>query len=344
MKSALRAALASLTAMSVCTCLTPAMAQGDTSGGAQSLSSAPAASIVLAGGAEYGAPTLAAESPAVSELSIPAAAAPGKPPRLMLRIDEAGVATVYAQVTVVSDSTRKPVFTVKLGWVHTGRTLTVSWPRGALLRAGSYQVRVGAHDHHGAELVHGTGDVYDATLTVSTPPKRPPAAPAPPAPVATPPPAGVPTPAQTVADGAVFPVDGPHNFGGPENRFGAPRDGYLHQGQDVLTAEGTPVLAPLAGTILTTSYQAAGAGYYAVEHTGIGFDFMFAHCQAASLAVTTGQPVAAGTQLCRAGQTGDATASHLDFEIWVGGWQAPGGYPIDPLAYLEAWEHPGAAG
>ena len=71
---------------------------------------------------------------------------------------------------------------------------------------------------------------------------------------------------------------------------------------------------------------------------------MFAHCQAESLAVTTGQPVAAGTQLCRAGQTGDATAPHLDFEIWVGGWQAPGGYPIDPLAYLEAWEHPDAAG
>ena len=350
MKSAPRAALASLAAMSVCTCLTPAMAQADTSGGAQALSSAqappsaPAASIALAGGTEYGAPAVLAESPVVSELSMPAAAAAGKPPRLLLRIDEAGVATVYAQVTVVSVSTRRPLIILKLGWVHTGRALTVSWPRGTALRAGSYQVRVGAHDHHGAELLHGTGDVYEATLKISTPAKRPPTATSPPVPAATPPPAGVPTPAQTVADGAVFPVNGPHNFGGPENRFGAPRDGYLHQGQDVLTAEGTPVLAPLAGTILTTSYQAGGAGYYAVEQTGIGFDFMFAHCQAESLAVTTGQPVAAGTQLCRAGQTGDATAPHLDFEIWVGGWQAKGGEPINPLPYLEAWEHDGAAG
>ncbi len=108
----------------------------------------------------------------------------------------------------------------------------------------------------------------------------------------------MPTPAQTVADGAVFPVAGAHNFGGPENRFGAPRDGYLHQGQDVLTAEGTPVVAPLAGTILTTSYQAAGAGYYAVEHTGVGFDFMFAHCQAGSLAVAAGQRRGGRAEAC----------------------------------------------
>ena len=152
--------------------------------------------------------------------------------------------------------------------------------------------------------------------------------------------AGVPTPAQTLADGAVFPVAGPHSFGGPENRYGAPRSGHIHEGQDVLAAEGTPDLAPLAGTITYTSFQAGGAGYYAVEHTLIGFDLMFAHCKAASLLVGTGQAVAAGQQLCQAGQTGDATGPHLHFEMWVGGWQAVGGHSIDPLPYLEAWEHP----
>ena len=156
--------------------------------------------------------------------------------------------------------------------------------------------------------------------------------------------AGVPTVAQTVAEGAVFPVAGAHNFGGPENLFGAPRSGYSHQGQDILTAEGTPIVAPLAGTILTSSYQAGGAGYYAVEHAASGFDFMFAHCQAGTVAVATGQAVSAGQQLCGAGQTGDATTPHVDFEMWVDGWQSPGSRPIDPLAYLEAWEHAGAAG
>jgi murein DD-endopeptidase MepM/ murein hydrolase activator NlpD len=152
---------------------------------------------------------------------------------------------------------------------------------------------------------------------------------------------GVPTPAQTAASGAVFPVAGPHSFGGPEGRFGAPRGDHTHQGQDVASAEGTPLVAPMAGTIVTTSYQAGGAGYYAVEHTTV-FDFMFAHCQAGSLAVVTGQSVSAGQVLCHAGQTGDATTPHLHFEMWVGGWHASAAsHPIDPLAYLEAWEHPG---
>jgi murein DD-endopeptidase MepM/ murein hydrolase activator NlpD len=145
-------------------------------------------------------------------------------------------------------------------------------------------------------------------------------------------------PPQSAAEGAVFPVAGAHNFGGPENAFGAPREGYSHQGQDILTEEGTPVLAPYAGTIESTSYQEGGAGYYAVEHTTVGFDFFFAHCEAGSLAVSAEQQVSAGQLLCRAGQTGDATTPHLDFEIWLQGWRTAHGYPINPLPYLEAWE------
>ena len=114
---------------------------------------------------------------------------------------------------------------------------------------------------------------------------------------------GVPTPAQSVAAGPSSPSPGAHSFGGPENRFGAPRSGHVHEGQDVLTAEGTPVVAPLAGTITQRpSFQAGGAGYYAVEHTAIGFDFMFAHCKAGSLAVSADEAVAAGHALCRPGR------------------------------------------
>lgn len=164
-------------------------------------------------------------------------------------------------------------------------------------------------------------------------PKPKPASPAP-----ANPPAGVPTPAQTVAEGAVFPVVGPHSFGGAENRFGAARAGYVHEGQDVLASEGLQVVAPLAGTIIATAYQAGGAGWYAAEHTVDGLDFFYAHCQASSLAVSAGEGVKAGQAICKVGQTGDATGPHLHLEVWVGGWQAAGGYPIDPLAYLEAWE------
>lgn len=167
-------------------------------------------------------------------------------------------------------------------------------------------------------------------------PKPKPAGPAPASP-----PAGVPTPAQTVGEGAVFPVLGAHSFGNAENRFGAAREGHVHEGQDVLASEGLQVVAPLGGTIITTAYQAGGAGWYAAEHTVDGLDFFYAHCQASSLAVSAGEAVTAGQAICKVGQTGDATGPHLHFEVWVGGWGAKGGYPIDPLAYLEAWEASG---
>jgi biotin carboxyl carrier protein len=278
------------------------------------------------------------ERPVVSELSVPSTVTAGRPPRVVLRINEQGVATIAAQVTVTALESHKRVLMVSMGWIHTARAVAVSWPKDAALKPGGYQVSVSAHDHRGRTLERAAHSSGKASLTVTVPPTPMPLPPKLVAPTSIPTTPGVPTPAQTVAAGAVFPVQGEHNFGGPENVFGAPRDGYLHQGQDILTAEGTPVVAPLAGTILTTSYQAEGAGYYAVEQTGVGFDFMFAHCEASSLAVSSGQAVTPGQTLCKAGQTGDATAPHLDFEIWVGGWQAKGGEPINPLPYLEAWE------
>ncbi|MGA9284610.1 MAG: M23 family metallopeptidase [Solirubrobacteraceae bacterium] len=184
---------------------------------------------------------------------------------------------------------------------------------------------------------HAAGRPH-AKAKAPAPKPRPKPKPKPVVPPPTSSPPGVPSPAQTVAEGAVFPVVGSHSFGGPENRFGAAREGHIHQGQDVLAGEGLQVVAPLGGTIITTAYQAGGAGWYAAEQTGDGLDFFYAHCQASSLAVSTGETVKAGQAICKVGQTGDATGPHLHLEIWVGGWQAKGGYPIDPLPYLEAWE------
>ncbi len=306
------------------------------------------AAPVLTGGAAAPAAGTAVESsggsatpkapstraPSVASLSFPATALPGAPPTVSFEVTEAGVATVNVTATIRNLQSGRAGAVAALGWVHTGRLIRVGWPRGSKLTAGTYSVSLSVRDHQGRRA--GSAAAAGARhLTVSVPASQP--APSPvataPAPVA-----GVATPAQTVADGAVFPVAGPHNFGGPEDRYGAPRGNHIHEGQDVLTAEGTPVLAPLGGTVTWTSYQAEGAGYYAVEHTSVGLDFMFAHCMAGSLAVSAGETVAAGTLLCHAGQTGDATAPHLHLEIWVGGWQAPGGHTIDPLPYLQAWE------
>ncbi len=323
------AVLGALTTAAFIIPATGAVAAGEPGGAV-----APSPSSASSGGSEFGVST-SVTRPVVSELKVPSSAVAGRPPKVTVEVLERGVGTVSMRVLITDLHTHRTVVTATMGWVHTSRRLTVPWPSSARLAPGSYRVTISAHDHQNGNLIRSAHSSGEATLIVKAAPKV-----LTPTPTPTPSPteAGAPTPAQTVADGAVFPVAGPHNFGGPENRFGAPREGHIHQGQDVLTAEGTPDLAPLSGSIESTSYQAGGAGYYVVEHTGYGLDFMFAHCMANSFTVHEGQGVSAGQQLCKAGQTGDATAPHLHFEIWVGGWQAATGHPIDPLPYLEAWE------
>ena len=309
----------------------PARAIAGAPGGAAAPTESEAAATVKTGAALV--PYRPAGShPVLTALSVPATATPGKPPKVTLRVSEQGVRTVYLKVKVTPlAGTAGSALLVRMGWVHTERTLTVGWPAGAKLAAGSYHVLVTGQDHNRAALVELAHISRVVKLEVKAP------APATPPPSTVAPAVGVPSPAQSAAEGAVFPVQGTFSFGGPENRFGAPRNGYYHQGQDVLTPEGTPVVAPYAGTITYATYQAGGGGYYLVEHTHVGFDFMYAHCMANSFAVKAEQEVSAGQQLCKAGQTGDATAPHLHFEMWPGGWHAAGINPIDPLPYLEAW-------
>jgi biotin carboxyl carrier protein len=138
------------------------------------------------------------------------------------------------------------------------------------------------------------------------------------------------------ADGGVFPVAGWHLYG---DGIGAKRKRHLHEGQDIVAAQGTPVVAPLAGTISYVDFQAHGAGYYVVEHAVDGRDLFFAHCQKDSTAVAPGAVVVAGQQLCLVGHSGDATGPHLHFEIWVGGWRVDrNSHFIDPLPDLRAWD------
>jgi murein DD-endopeptidase MepM/ murein hydrolase activator NlpD len=135
-----------------------------------------------------------------------------------------------------------------------------------------------------------------------------------------------------------FPVAGAHSFGGDDARFGAPRRGHTHQGQDILAAPGTPVVAPRSATVVRRAYQAGGAGLYLVLHGDDGRDYVFMHLLADSILVEPGARVATGQRIASVGATGEATGPHLHFEIWVGGWAAPGGAPIDPLPELLAWD------
>lgn len=144
--------------------------------------------------------------------------------------------------------------------------------------------------------------------------------------------------AQIQVRGHVFPLTGTFSYGGPDAGFGAQRNGHVHQGQDLLAAEGTPVVAPRAGTIEYVQYQASGAGWYVILHgDGNDFDYAFMHLKTGSIPVVEGQHVDQGQRIGSVGHTGDAQGDHLHFEMWQGPW-FNGGHAIDPRPYLEQWQ------
>jgi murein DD-endopeptidase MepM/ murein hydrolase activator NlpD len=135
-----------------------------------------------------------------------------------------------------------------------------------------------------------------------------------------------------------FPVPGPHTYGGAGSRFGAPRAGHTHQGQDVAASCGEPLYVSETGTVRTNAYQASGAGYYVVIHGVItGTDFVYMHLQTASSA-PAGTAVYAGQPIGKVGNTGASEGCHLHFERWSApGWYV-GGAPYDPLPELQYWD------
>jgi biotin carboxyl carrier protein len=256
----------------------------------------------------------------------------GTAPRLAIRIAQRGVPSVTARVVFRPIGTSGSVVRVDLGPIRTGLLLHPAWPSASALKPGRYVVSLHAVGPAGGQLLRRASASGKAPLTVK--PK--------PAPLVAPPvvaPPAVPAPDPGITNDGVFPVAGAHSFGGADGRFGAGRTGHEHEGQDVLAAEGLPVVAPLAGTIIARDYQASAAGFYLAMDAADGRSFFFAHCEKDTFAVTVGQAVAAGQQLCRVGHTGDATGPHLHFEIWINGWRRDKtSVPIDPLAQLQAWD------
>jgi murein DD-endopeptidase MepM/ murein hydrolase activator NlpD len=228
-----------------------------------------------------------------------------------------------------------------LGRIPAGRVVRPAFPDGTVLPAGRYTVRVHATDVAGRPLARRARLSGRTLLVVRAAPAPAPApvpppkpAPAPPV-VAAPPPAPVPGPVGVVRQGS-FPVAGPFAWG---DGFGVDRGTHAHQGQDLLAASGTPVVAPEAGTIRVVDVQASGAGHYLVlTVAGTRRELFFAHCVAGSVAVAPGQAVGAGAPLCQVGSTGRSTTPHLHFELWPEGWRvSAASAPVDPRPQLEAW-------
>lgn len=137
---------------------------------------------------------------------------------------------------------------------------------------------------------------------------------------------GVPS-AGPVARGGVLatcPVAGPHFY---VDSFGAPRVGHTHQGDDIMSPRGTPVVAAQSGNAVRTPN---GLGGNAVIVYATNGDYTYyAHLDSYGASGNVG----AGTQIGTVGNTGDAAGgpTHLHFEYHPGGGDA-----VDPTPYLDA--------
>lgn len=134
----------------------------------------------------------------------------------------------------------------------------------------------------------------------------------------------------------VFPVVGPHSYG---DVFGAPRSGgRVHEGQDLPSPCGTPLIAARGGRVQTTGYSDALYGYYVIiDGLATKRDYFYAHMEAPT-PLSEGERVRTGQRIGRVGKTGNARSEfcQLHFELWPHGYHD--GSPTDPAPALRAWD------
>lgn len=138
------------------------------------------------------------------------------------------------------------------------------------------------------------------------------------------------------ADGHVFPVRGEHTYG---DGLGAGRN---HRGADVMAACGTPLVAAQGGEVYHVAYHSRAGHYLVVTGAETGRDYVYMHL-ASPAAFDKGDTVQTGQQIGQVGDTGNASACHLHFELWSApGWYR-GGEFLDPMPALKAWDRATAA-
>lgn len=114
-----------------------------------------------------------------------------------------------------------------------------------------------------------------------------------------------------------------------------PRAGRLHEGIDLQARPAGVVFSAGPGLVREAS-RASGYGLQVVIDHGSGVFTRYAHLQNISPDITPGARIGFGQPLGLMGETGNATAIHLHYEVLTGQWGPRGSYGLgvhDPLSF-----------
>lgn len=131
-----------------------------------------------------------------------------------------------------------------------------------------------------------------------------------------------------------FPVRGPFNWGQEGAAFGGPRGGRAHEGQDVMSRTGAPVVAVRSGEVLETGNDGGRGNYLDLYDPASKVTYVYMHLNRPP-SVGAGDRVKSGQPVGEVGCTGSCFGDHLHFEIRAG--RGITGAARDPRPLLEKW-------
>lgn len=99
----------------------------------------------------------------------------------------------------------------------------------------------------------------------------------------------------------------------------------FHKGVDLGAAQGEPIYATRAGTVVTAAYDSSSGNYVTIEHDE---HFQSSYLHMTSFVVAAGETVEQGQLIGYVGSTGDSTAPHLHFAVYYDG------HPVDPIPFI----------